>query len=85
MEELNSELIAINSIIKNYHDFWRDYFKILKINPLIDGDPMIYNVKDRKQVVESLLNNYMEINGYDVEKDIDIKYRKENKICLQVI
>ena len=74
--DLNKELAVITNMISNYQNYLKDYFKILKINPLIDGDPMIYTVKDRKIVVESILSNYDEIFGYDVEKDIATKYRK---------
>lgn len=76
VEELNNELIAIKGIINNYQNFLNKYFRVLKVNPLIDGDPMIYTVKDRIKVVESKLSNYDEFFGFDVEKDVATRYRK---------
>lgn len=75
MNKIKKNIDALNSLITMYQSNLMKAFSDMKLCPMIDGDPMIYPLKDTREKLRAELSQYINVNGYDVKKDVGKKYK----------
>lgn len=76
VKDIKRNLDRIDNMIGAYYSVWNNIFTNIKINPLINGAPMIHVLKDKREELNDESNKYIEINEYNVEKHLGEKYKK---------